>query len=209
MELSVRAFAELMVLPGYQQERILYEQKHPTTGPAPFRVQYYRPALVAIRRFYQLGNSAQVLQAATSGVGLASQIGNATRLSRNLEILAAFRRHTIARRHLAPYTWPRITGTIKSVGVRVNPDLAVDEANQRKLIYFNCRRQPLDAEIAQLTLELSWLLLQSMGSQVPLQDMEVVDLASGDLYRHRTLRAGTMKKVEGTAKVIAALWPHL
>ena len=47
--ITVRAFAELLNLPAYEQVRILHDQKYPRRQPQVFRVPFYQPALHGIR----------------------------------------------------------------------------------------------------------------------------------------------------------------
>ena len=62
IELSVRAFAELMRLPGYEQERILHEQKYPRQQPNRFRVPYYNLAKNGIHKYYRSQNNLNILR---------------------------------------------------------------------------------------------------------------------------------------------------
>jgi hypothetical protein len=39
--LNARALSELMALPGYEQYRVLYEQKYPKSTPNVFKTPYY------------------------------------------------------------------------------------------------------------------------------------------------------------------------
>lgn len=61
-EVTVKAFSELIHTPLYGQLRILNEQKYPRQAPGIFKIQYYRPALSAIRRYYGTGNNLGALR---------------------------------------------------------------------------------------------------------------------------------------------------
>lgn len=47
--LTAKSMAEMLKLPGYQQQNILVAQKYPKSAPQIFRTLYYQPTLKAIR----------------------------------------------------------------------------------------------------------------------------------------------------------------
>jgi len=80
--LTVRALAEMMQLPLYEQVRILSEQKYPREAPQRFRIPYYSPGLVAIRNYYRSANDQGVLEEARDQIRLT--VKNQARRNHNL-----------------------------------------------------------------------------------------------------------------------------
>lgn len=204
--LTVRAFAEMLELPMYAQLRILEEQKNPTKAPASFRVPYYGPALVAIRKFYLSGRQAQVLHDAVAKLQGSSM--PQSRIRNNVRVIRAFQKSKQARRQLSIKPGTRLRHGFSGVELKYTPDLAAAEGQTEKLILYNLRQAPLTARIAATTLELvGWICVQS-GTPVDLADLEIIDLAvrGGRVYRIRRIRKQTVRRAQQNARAIVQIW---
>jgi len=126
---TVKAFSELIHTPLYGQLRILNEQKYPRQTPAVFKIQYYRPALAAIRRYYRHGNNPAHLPVAPgqiTGVGsLEHQRAN------NFRAISAFRNGSHGDRQLAIQDEPTWELTLANVTIRCTSDLFFTENNNQ------------------------------------------------------------------------------
>jgi hypothetical protein len=156
--LTVRAFAEMLELPLYEQLRILEEQKYPERAPASFRVPYYRSALNAIMKC--------VREAGTGAPRCITDIRNSTmqaaRIENNIRVIRSFERSRQPGRQLNSTPSPRMTSTLSGVELRYTTDLSATEGQQQKYILFNCRQAPITIKLAKTTLELvHWLLTEN------------------------------------------------
>lgn len=204
--LTVRAFAEMLELPMYAQLRILEEQKNPNKAPASFRVPYYRPAVVAIRKFYVSGRQPQVLQDAISELQGSSL--PQSRIRNNVRVIRAFQRSKQARRQLSIKPATRLRHTFSGVELKYTPDLAADEGQAEKLILYNLRQAPLTTGIAATTLELVGWILAHSGTPVGLASLEFIDLAvrGGRAHRIQRMRKQTLRRAQQNARAIVQIW---
>lgn len=202
-KLNVRALAEMLEMPAYKQQRILYEQKYPKQEPQVFRTPYYQRALHGIRGFYGAGNDDSALLIARNEV---QNIANTSRRANNLRVLDAFAASSQRKRKLQPIANKRYSAMTGSVEIRLSPDLQALEKGDLRIIYFNCRAAAISEEVATLTVEIAhWVCTQNqVGAAV--DQIEVIDLFSGKRYRKNGVRASTLKAVKGNAKIIEALW---
>ena len=201
--LTVRAFAELLRLPAYEQLRILQEQKYPSRAPQVFRAPFYAPALRAIRAFYGAGNDPAVLDLARQALG---GLGLEARRQSNTRVLDAFAGSTQSERRLVPVANPRVALAVEPVRVRLSPDLVAEEATVGRWIYYNCRAAAIEAETARTTLEIAHWLLEETGAVVDPGSIEFIDLAANRQYRGRGRRSTTIRRVRQNARVIDAVW---
>jgi hypothetical protein len=205
--LTVRSLAELMQLPGYEQYRILYEQKHPRSSPGAFKAPYYAPALRGIRSYYADGNSPAAIEDARSRL---ASIGNLARRSHNERVLTSFAASPQADRFLMPVRVPRLETTLGDVDLHLAFDLVARENDQPRWLLYNMRVMPVDEQLARATLEVAHWLLQSCGVDAPMAQLEYVDLAvDGQFYSFRRTRSTTIKQAEQTLKLVETLWPTI
>jgi len=208
MELTVRAFAEMITLPPYEQERILHEQKYPRQGATAYRVPYYRPALKSISDYYRGQNNLPVLHAAIQNMPRLAGT-NAARVQNNIRVVNSFRNCPQRRRALQPQSISTSRGNIHGVDVRVTPDLVALDAKTLVRIFYNCRATPLDDEVARLTLELTHHILAQSGIVAGFSDSEYIDLHRYHRHRVRRMRSATMRHARSCSRVISGLWPQI
>lgn len=201
--LSVRAAAELLHLPAYQQLRILTEQKYPTQQPQVFRTPFYQPALSAIRDYYRRSNDPMTIGQARAKI---RELRLPSRRDGNLRVLDAFEAGSQRSRRILPLSVPRLTTTIGNVQLRLGLDILADEAGTTRRIYYNCRTAELDPEIAKTTLEIAHWLLEQNDLLVPTRSIEFVDFTRDRVHRISNRRPGTVKRLRMNARVIEALW---
>jgi hypothetical protein len=199
----VKALAEMLKMPGYEQSRVLHEQKYPKQQPQSFRTPYYQRALSGIREFFRSGNAPNVLVTAQSDL---QNIANATRRANNLRVLEKFANSSQVRRRLTPVQNKRYSAKVGSVEIRLSSDLQALEKEELRVIYFNCRNVPIPEETAALTIEIAhWVLVQN-EIRLNVGQIEVIDLATGRSHRRNRGRPATVKAIKNNARVIEALW---
>lgn len=204
--LSVRAFAEMLNLPAYEQARILLEQKYPRRQPQTFRIPFYAPALKAIRTYYHSGNDQTVLATARNEI---AQLRLVSRREHNTRVLDQFERSDQADRSLQPTRGQRLVAHLGTVALRLAFDLTADEAGQRRYILYNPRTGSIDPGIARTTIEIAHWTLEQNALRVPLRSIEYVDIGTGRSHRTNRRRSGTIRRVRQNAKIIEALWPTI
>jgi len=203
--LTARAFAEMLNLPAYEQERILYEQKYPNQQPQSFKIPYYQPALKGIRSYYKSGNDRVELAAARAE---ARSLSLAFRAQHNLRVINSFARSSEARRQLLIESQSTVViQAAADVEIKLRFDIAALEANNPKRLLYNFRSVAIDEEIAKTSLEVAFWVLDKNGTPIPLRALEYVDLESGDTYRITRTRARTTKLIAANARIISTLWP--
>jgi len=204
--LTVRAFAELMALPLYEQVRILQEQKYPKQQPQLFKVPYYAPALNGIRDFYRVGNdfsAFSVARAKIAAVKLDSKRKN------NFRVLDQFENSSQVTRPLLVRPSISREALLSKTQLGLKFDLVAEEKGKPRLIFYNCRIAIIEPDIARTTLELAQWVLEQRGGSVDLNRLQLIDLASGKVYAHGSRRPTTMKRAVQNAKVIEAIWPTI
>jgi hypothetical protein len=204
--LTVKAAAELLRLPAYEQARILYEQKYPRQQPQTFRTPFYSPVLSAIREYYRAGNDTTVLGRARQNI---RNIGLQQRRDANLRVLDCFEGSNQAARSLLPSGHPPLRMAIGSVEIRLALDMSASEGSLAKRFYYNPRVVALDGEVARAAIEIAHWLLEQAGFSTPIRNIEYVDLTGGRVFRTRRRRAATIKRLKANARIIEALWPTI
>jgi hypothetical protein len=202
--LTVKALAEMLRMPAYDQSRLLYDQKYPKQQPQSFRTPYYQGSLTAIREYYREGGESSNLMSAKNDL---QNIGNATRRTNNLRVLDSFVNSSQPKRKLQPLPNKRYSAMIGSVEIRLSPDLQALERGTLRVIYFNCRVAPITEEIATLTIEIAHWVLEQAAVQVDFDQIEVIDLAAaGKVHRRKTGRRSTINVIRNNGKIIETLW---
>lgn len=206
-EVTVKAFSELIHTPLYGQLRILNEQKYPKQAPGFFKIQYYRPALSAIRRYYRGGNNLALLPAAAheiTGVGKQEH-----QRENNHRAITSFRKGSQKDRTLAlhdPQTWEL---TLANITIRCTPDLHFVEDENEGIILFDCRGQQPEVEIIRTTVELFHRTLTENGVNLPIRRLEYIHLDSDTVHRRNTPRQATINRANQTALAIQTLWDSI
>lgn len=202
-KLTVKALAEMLRLPAYEQSRMLYDYKYPRQQPQSFRTPYYQTAISGIRNYFRAGNDPAVLLAAEND---AQNIGNETRRKNNIRVLESFRGSAFAARRLTPQPNRRYAASVGNVEVRLSPDLQATENGTLHVLYLNCRNAPIDEETAELIVEIGNWVLEQSGTELGPYQLEVVDLPTGRVHRGKRSRASTIKLLRNNAEVIDTLW---
>lgn len=206
-EVTVKAFSELIHTPLYGQLRILNEQKYPRQAPGIFKIQYYRPALTAIRRYFRSGNNVALLPTTPNQITGVGQQQH--RRDNNHRAITSFRNGSQLGRTLTlhePQTWGLMLGNIT---IRCTPDLHFIEDGNQGFILFDCREQPPETEFIRTTLELFHWTLGENGVQVPLRRVEYIHLDSDTVNRWNTPRRTTINRANQTAAAIQTLWDSI
>lgn len=201
--LTVRAVAEMLKMPAYEQSRILHEQKYPKQQPQSFRTPYYQRALSGVREYYRSGNDPVVLSAAQSDL---QNIADVTRRSNNLRVLESFGKSLQAKRKLTPVQNKRCSAKVGSLEIRLSADLQALEKDELRIFYFNCRAVAIPDEIATMTIEIAHWVRAHSELSVDLAHIEVVDVSTGRSHRTNKGRSGTIRMLRNNARVIEALW---
>lgn len=204
---TVKAFAELIHTPLYGQLRILNEQKYPKQAPGVFKIQYYRPALLAIRRYFQNGNNPALLPAhahQVTGIGkLDHQREN------NYRAIMSFRKGSQKDRNLTNCDQQSWELTLANTTIRCTPDLHFVEDNNLGVILFDCREQQPEQEIIRTTVELVHHTLIGNGVQLPMRRVEYIHLDSDTVHRWNSCRQATINRANQTAAAIQTLWDSI
>lgn len=206
-EVTVKAFSELIHTPLYGQLRILNEQKYPRQAPGIFKIQYYRPALSAIRRYYRTGNKLATLPNEPSQITGVGQQDH--QRDNNFRAITSFRNGSQTDRTLSlndPQTWAL---TLANVTIRCTPDLHHIENGSEGFILFDCREQSPEVEIIRTTLELFHHTLGENGIQVPMRRVEYIHLGSDRVHRWNSARQTTINRANQTAAAIQTLWDSI
>lgn len=207
VSLSVRAFAELLHLPAYEQLRILYEQKYPKQQPQVFKVPYYLVALSGIRQYYRLRNDRHALaEARTRATGLALK----PRQSSNLRVISAFEASSQARRALRPNPLEALRAQpYAGVELKLQFDLQAEEQGRPVRIFYNPRGAPIEPDVARNTLQIAHWVLDENEMGLPFRSLEYVDLVGNRVYAISRQSQRTIRLMRSNARIIATLWPTL
>ena len=186
--LSVRSFAELLHLPAYEQERILYEQKYPAREPQKFKVPYYLHALKGIRDYYAAANDPRALATARARV---NALNAQARRRQNIRVLNGFQRSREARRRLVPSPLSRLAADPHpGVELRLMFDIEAAEHSNQRRIFYNLRNAPIEGEVATSALQ-------------------YIDLKNGRVYVISRQSQRTLRQMRANARIIATLWPTI
>jgi hypothetical protein len=202
--LSVRGAATFVRLPALEQMRLLHDQKFPKQQPQTFKQPYYAPSMQGIKRFLELGNSG-LINART----LIQSIRSPSRRMHCTRVLESFVQSEHAHRGLKPISIPKLYASIRGLELRLSPDILAQESGEDRYIYFNASAKQFDPEVARLTTEYAYWLLQENNVEVKPRQVEFIDLFNGTCYVGRALRKSTLRDLEGNAKLIESLWPGI
>lgn len=201
---TVRSLAEMLLLPAYEQVRILSDQKYPKKEPQVFMIPYYGPALNGIRSFYKQQNDKKALVLAKSKI---ESIGVESRREHNKRVLDKFERSAQRDRKLTPQLNPKTKVVVKNVEVRLSPDLRATENGKERIIFYNCRSTPVTDQLAKLTLEAAHWVLERAKVNIPIGMIEYVDLTTGKAHITKKRRPATVRVIEANVGIIETLWP--
>lgn len=206
-ELTVKALAEFATKPIADQMRILAEQKRPSAGAAQFKVHYYNPTRVALRRFFRQPNSQAVLHSAIAGVRTGG--GPDHKRDHNVRALQSILAYPdLIDRQLGPRLAQTYRISSNGVDLRLHPDLEVQDGTSVKYALVNYTVEPFDADSARRTLELMFWLLDSRGVTLSPGDCEIIDLQARLIHvNNRAPRIRTISNAQTNLLAINQLWP--
>jgi hypothetical protein len=187
--LTVRAFAEVLELPMHGMSRLLRDQKHPKEEPALFRLPYYDPTRMAIRRYFAGGNNPAVLTLATQSiVAQANPKDRSDRAGNNVRVIGAFGRSPFATRVLAPSRKMAWSAEKSGLELRTAFDLIAEEKGETRYFFFNCGSSPVAPSLARATVEAAHWVLEENGEPVAMRQFQYLDLANGaaHVFKSRT-----------------------
>lgn len=203
--LSVRAFAEMIDKPAYEQLDILEGQKYPNRAPASFRVPYYRRALATIRDFYRTGRNALTLTQAIENIEQSSMTPSMQR--NNIRVLNAFQRSTQPRRQLTVQSFGTLRADFHGVILKYTPDLVALDSQKNAHILYNCRQVAIEPDVAKRTLELIQWILSTNNVNLTNIGLEYVDLVFRKrIHTIQRIRSQTLGRAQRSARVIVQLW---
>lgn len=202
--LSARSAAMFLKMPAYKQAQLLREQKYPKQAPQVFKQPYYQAALTAIRELVLRGSEG--IAAARS---LVQRIAPATQRMHNMRVLEQFASSDFTQRTVTLMPIPRLYATIGDLQLRMSADLHVVEGEQQKYIFFNCRAERQDPEVARFALEIAHWILEKNGIKLKLNQLEFVDLFTLERHVYSRRRTSTIRMLEGNARIIESLWPGI
>lgn len=201
--LTAEAFAELINAPGYEQLRIIHEQKYPKRAPAVFRIPYYNDAMNAIRRYYRAGNDLNVI---TEAIIALQSVQETAKTRNNVRVLEAFRDGILKDRQLTVLPRPQRSIWLGNVEIRFRPDLYCQEGDVTRCIVLNPRRRDATDELARMTLEIGCHILNENGLLCTIRDFEYINLISNQVVRAPRMRKRTLERARDTAAIVERLW---
>jgi hypothetical protein len=207
IEISARAFAELIHSPSSVQGQVLTNQKYPRSGSAPYMIPYYSPALTAITKYYKSGNVSGTLPAtpaALTGLGT-----NAARRDHNWRVVSAFANGRQPKRQLSDIKRPTRRHTIDGVTFKATVSLEATEKGRRRFIIYDNYIQAPDRNVTNTTIELFFAALTNNGVSADIRDIEYVWLQGDKTFTRTSSSKKAIKDATFTAKVISAVWPLL
>jgi hypothetical protein len=198
--------AEMLRLPAHAQSRILSEQKNPKAAPNSFKTPYYAKALTGLRQYFEGRNDPKALVAAKNKI---ESIGQLSKRTNNIRVLDKFQENSIAARTFIPEANTRHSALLGSVLIKLSPDLQGTENGIQRVLYFHCRGEKLDEEVARTTIEIGHWVLEENKIALDPKQIEFIDLFSGKIHQTKTRRNQTIKQMRENARIIEILWPTL
>lgn len=205
-KLSARALSELIGLPAYEQVRILAEQKYPRRQPQSFRIPYYATALKGIRDYFKAGRTQAALLDAKRR---AMRIQPESRRNHNLRVLDLFKDSDQSKRLLSPIPLTNYNTILGSLELTLRFDLVGNERRRVRRILYNTRVAPIGEEIARTTLDVAHWVMEKTGDHTQMQDLQYVDLPTGEVYSWTRRRKTTIRKIRRNVQIIDTLWPTI
>lgn len=204
-ELTARSFAEMMHMPAYEQQRILYEQKYPRQTPNVFRLPFYKPALDTIKLYYRNGNNPGIINTWMNAT--AQTLNPQARRTNNIRVTSSFLSSNQANRMIQiTRSMTRYLATTQGVDLKLTFDIYGNENSVDIYLLYNCRNVPIDSTIARDTLQISyWIMLQN-GFQGRIQQLQYVDLVGNAVYTARQLTNTLQRNMNNNASIVSAIW---
>lgn len=202
--LTVRSAAEMLDKSPELMAQMLYDQKYPEQGNRVFRTPYYQHAVAGMRKFFSLGRRALMdTRSEIQGFRQPSRRDN------NNRVLASFEDSSLAKRKLSPAPNRRYYAQIGNVELRLSPDLQATEDGEVRVIYFNCKKEKYDPEVARRLVEIAYWVMFQNGVDIRPDQVEFVDLFDGSVYSVSEVRAKTLESLDAEALQVTRLWEEL
>ncbi|MFA6958361.1 MAG: hypothetical protein WC538_21045 [Thermoanaerobaculia bacterium] len=215
---TVKSLAEIMMLPAFDQERALRDQKYPRSDKGKNRVPYYQPANQALKSYVECLD-VRVIELAIDeqeAKRIAAVEGDddppaqrVTRIEHNLRVLAALstfprlREVTGGRRGLTRET------LVAGVSVRSTPELHVIIDGEMRHVFVECAEEVNEDE-ARRTLELAhWLEREVGDADASIKNFEYWLLAEGRALSVRSSRKSTVDRALRTLPILASAWDQI
>ena len=210
-ELTVRAMAEFLALPGYKQFEALQAQKYPDQSPAIARIPFYQPALTGIREYYSQDHDLRLVRDRIAELTTHSSLAGISpqkkaKLLNNAGALRAFQTSRFRARDVLLRPKHTFKATVHGVNIKFTPDLILLENEDPKYILLNCRSSAIESELARRTVELSHWVLGQNDENIPPAHVEFVDLGADFSHSFPRIRQATIRHAIQNTQVVKALW---
>jgi hypothetical protein len=202
--LTVRSAAEMLDKSPDLMAKMLYNQKYPEQSKRAIRAPYYQHVVAGMRKFFSFGRGALInTRSEIQGFRQPSRRDN------NNRVLASFEGSPLAQRKLNPIPNRRYYAQIGDVELRLSPDLQATEDGEIRVIYFNCKKEKYDPEIARRLVEIAYWVMFQNGVRIRPDQVEFVDLFDGSVYSVSEVRAKTLESLDAEALQVTRLWEEL
>lgn len=201
--LTVKAFAEFLDLPAWDQQKKLYEQKYPRQSPQIYKQPYYSHSLSAIKNYYRSGNKMEVINDALTKC---NELKPAVKITHNIRVLNSFINSKQKNRKITINTSKRHSLKIGDVEIRLTFDLVANSIKDKKYIFYNVNNAPATSDLARYMVEIAQYVAKSTNQDITTKDIEYIDLYNDTTFTFSSVRSSTIKKVTQNIKIIEALW---
>ncbi len=207
--LTARAFSEMLHLPGYEQQRILIEQKYPRQGQSPFMIPYYKPALAELRSYF--GNNHNHAQLALWAQEEAPSLKPHARATNNARLVNSFLVSHSRDRMVVPSRFQRhFRGSPHpNVELKLSFDLVGIDEGAEKLVFINPRSNAIDHQVAEDTLQVAFWVISQRDPDVKIDSLEYWDLPSDTRYVVSRVAKRTITNMQNNAALVDAIWNSL
>jgi hypothetical protein len=184
--------------------RFLHDQKYPKGAPQAFKQPYYAPAVSGIREVVKRGFPGLV-----EARSKLERVAQEARRNNLMRVLDSFATSSHAKRRLSLATAHRYHADIRNLELRFSPHLVAMEGNEMRYIYLHEKAKECDTHEAALTLEFGYWILKQNSVDVLPDQLELIDLFTGKLYKGREPKSETVQTLEEMARLIQSLWPTI
>lgn len=202
--LSDRNAARFMCMPASKQMRFLRDLKFPKGTPQAFKPPFYAPAINGIREVVKDG-----LRGLLSARAKLERVTQESRRNNLKRVLDSFVSSPHSNRRLNLITAHRYYAQVRGLELRLSPHLVAKEGDEIRYIYFHEKAKQCNPEEARLTLEFGYWILRQNGVEAKPDQLELLDLFTGVLYRGSEPRVETIGTLEEMARLIDSLWPTI
>lgn len=207
--LTARAFSEMLHLPGYEQQRILVEQKYPRQGPSPFKIPYYVSALSQLRTYFATNHDRASLD--TWIVEEAPALKPQSKAINNARLVSSFLASHFADRMLIPARFQKhFRGNPNpNVELKLSFDLVGSEGGTDRFVFVNPRSIAIDQQVAEETLQIGFWILSQRLPGVEISSLEYWDIPSDARYVVSKIAKRVITNMHNNAALVDAIWNSL